>query len=306
MKKLKSILALMIAMVIMCASVCSTFAVDTNDELSKASIKLYNLCWESVYDYGVPASKYGCYFDPAPGERIISIESESFLRAQALLHEADDMLSQPVDNQPTLEEYEYMYNRFYEALNSLVLYKGMLNSMIIFCSEEKNDNGYYSDELWSEFCEKLENAKTVYADPDNTHDFIVTEAFFELLHSHFKLCASNTMFGDVDNDSEINIMDATYIQMACAKLVDFNSSQYVIAKKDITYATEIQRYLSSLTDNVDINNSRINTYVDYVDYSDIHSDNFRFKSWKYNYRYIAYTTPTPVSYPVYLDDWLYE
>ena len=41
MKRLKSILALMVAMVIMCASVCSTFAVDTNDELSEASKKLY-------------------------------------------------------------------------------------------------------------------------------------------------------------------------------------------------------------------------------------------------------------------------
>lgn len=306
MKRLKAILALIIAMVIMCASVCSTFAVDTNDELSKASKKLYNLCWESVYDYGVEASKYGCNFYSAPGERAPTIESKSYLRAQALLHEANDLLSQPGGNQPTLEEYEDMYNRFYEALNSLVLYKGMLYELISFCSEENNDNGYYNDELWSEFCEKLENAKAVYADPDNTHDFIVTEAYFELLHSHFKLCASNTKYGDLDNDSEISIIDVTYVQMACAKLIDFNSSQYVIAKKDITYATEIQRYIASLSETIVRGNSNLNTYMEFVDYSDIHSSEFKFKSWKFHNLYISYTTPTPYSYPVYLEGWLYE
>ncbi len=305
MKKLKSILALMIAMVIMCISVCSACAVESQEDLLAAYTDLHTLCWESVYDYGVTSSKYGCYFYNAPGEDIPSIESESFYKAQAFLHEADDLLNHSLVGDHTVEEYEELYNKFYEALNSLVLTKGMLNSMIIFCSEEKNDNGYYSDELWSDFCEELEEAKAVYADPDNSKDFIVTEAYFELLHSHFRLCASNTMYGDVDNDSEITVMDATNVQMACAKLRDFNSSQYIIAKKDVTYASEIQRYIASLSANIVREDSKLDTYVDYVDYSDIHSDKFRFKSWKYNYRYIASTTSTPVSYPVYLEGWLY-
>ena len=305
MKKLKSILALMIATVIMCLSISSIFAVEVNEELYEANKKLFILCWESVYDYGVGANKRGCYFYTAPGERVPSIEGESYLRAQAFLHEADDLINRyAVDNQ-TVEQYEELYDKFYNALNSLVLSKGMLKELISFCSEEENYNGYYSDELWSEFCDKLDNAKAVYADPNNTKDFIVTEAYFELLHSHFKLCASNTMYGDVDNDSKITIMDATYVQMVCAKLRDFNSSQYLIAKKDVAYASEIQRYISSITENIVIENSKLDTYIDYVDYSDIHSENFRFKSWKYNYHYINYTTPTPVSYPTYLDDWLY-
>ena len=309
MKKLKSILSLMIAMVIMCLSVSSTFAVELTEERYEANKKLFHLCWESVYDYGVTASKYGCYFYNAPGERIPNIESESYVKAQEILHETDDFLSNSRYNNTfiyKLEDFNIQYDKLYIALNSLVLHKAMLNSMIIFCSEEKNDNGYYSDELWTEFCEKLDNAKAVYADPDNSKDFIVTEAYFELLHSHFKLCASNTMYGDVDNDSEITIMDATYVQKACAKLIDFNSSQVIIAEKNVAYASEIQRYLSSLTDNVDIKNSNLNTYIEFVVYSDIHSSEFKFKSWKYHNLYISYTTPTPHSYPVYLDDWLYS
>ena len=305
MKKLKSILALMIAMVIMCLSVSSTFAVELTEERYEANKKLFHLCWESVYDYGVTASKYGCYFYNAPGEKIPNIESESCLRAREILHESDDLLNMYRDDNCTVEDYKKQYDKLYNALNSLVLHKAMLNSMLLFCSEENNDNGYYNDELWTDFCEKLDNAKAVYADPDNSKNFIVTEAYFELLHSHFKLCASNTMYGDVDNDSEITIMDATYVQMACAKLKDFNSSQYIIAKKDVAYATEIQRYIASLSENIVREDSKLDTYIEYVDYSDIHSDEFRFKSWKYNYRYIASTTSTPVSYPVYLEGWLY-
>ena len=311
MKKLKTILALMLATVIMCFSVTPAFAEDSEHDLKAAYSKLHGLCWEAVYDYGITASKQGCYFNNFPGERIPNVTSKSSLVGREVLHETDDFLNDSLvngnvnTNSFTVEDFEKQYNKFYTTLNSLVLSKGTLKAMILFCSEEQNNNGYYSDELWNDFCEKLNTAQAIYDAPETTEDFVVTETYFELLHSHFKLCSSNTMFGDIDNDSALTIMDVSYIQKACAELVTLNSSQQLIAKKDIAYASEIQRYIAFFCDNVDIENSSLNTYIEYTEYSDIHSDKFRFRSWKYNYFYIEYTTPTPVSYPVYLDNWIY-
>ena len=123
-------------------------------------------------------------------------------------------------------------------------------------------------------------------------------AFFELLHSYFKLCSSNTTFGDVDNDDKITVKDAAALQKALAKIEDFNSSQKLISTFNITYVTQIQKYLAQIESTLYIEASAIEDYIKYTELSNVHSDEFRFESWKYNCFYVDYISER--NYPVYL------
>ncbi len=308
MKKLKAILALLLAMVIMCFSVTPAFAEDSQEDLEIAFVELDNLCWQAVYDYGIASYEFDCPYQAEPGALIMIISEESFREGEEILNDTDRFMNKYTAdkrlglNSYTIEDFEKQYEKFYNTLNSRVVSKYMLNNLISFCKEEES-NGYYNDELWNDFCEKLNTAQAIYDDPEIIEDFVVTETYFVLLHSHFKLCSSNTMFGDIDNDSALTIMDVSYIQKACAELVTLNSSQQLIAKKDVTYASEIQRYIASFCDNVDIENSELNTYIEYTEYSDIHSDKFRFRSWKFNHFYMDKIRNR--KFPVYLDSSFY-
>lgn len=309
MKKLKTILALMIAMVIMCISVNPAFSANTlneqmeielYDDLSEAYERLDALCWSAVYDYGVSSTNRNSAYKIEPGVLVLTLTNDSLERGREALDETSEFLDNySVEPESyTYENFENQYTKLKGVLDTLVVSKGTLKSLINFCAEEKNDTGYYSEVLWDDFTERLSNAQVVCEDETIVEDYIVTETFFELLHSHFNLCSSNTKFGDIDNDGDISVIDATYLQMALASIEKLNSSQKLISKSDILYATEIQRYVAKLVYSLEIENSTLGDYVEYTKYSDIHAPSFRFDSWKYNYFYVNYISDR--NYPVYL------
>ncbi len=271
-----------------------------NKDLSGIYDELDALCWSAVYDYGVSSTNRDSAYQIEPGVLVLTLTNESLEKGREVLDETSDFLDNySVEPEVyTYEDYENQYNRLKSTLDSLVVSKGALRSLINFCTEEKNGNGYYSEELWNEFVEKLNNAQSVYDDEVIVEEYRITESFFELLHSHLMLCSSNTMFGDIDNDGKISVLDATQLQRALAKLGELNSSQKLISESNILYATEIQRYLAKLVYSLEIENSILDDYVEYTMYSNIHAPNFRFESWKYNYFFVNYISDH--NYPVYL------
>ncbi len=271
-----------------------------NNDLSVAYQKLDELCWSAVFDYGVSSTDRNSPYKYEPGVLVLTLTNDSLDRGREALDDTSDFLNNySIEPEKyTLDDFENQYAKLKSTLDSLVFSKNTLRALIEFCFEEKNDTGYYSEELWNEFTQKLSNAQAVYDNEEIVEDYRVTEAYFELLHSHFKLCSSNTMFGDVDNDGKISIVDATHLQRALAEIEFLNSSQKLISKFDLLYATKIQRYIVMLESTLDIDNSTLDVYAQYTKYSDIHTQSFKFKSWKYNYFYVSYISDH--NYPTYL------
>ena len=273
---------------------------DPYEDLSQAYENLDALCWSAVYDYGVSSTNRNSAYKIEPGVLVLTLTNDSLERGREVLDETSDFLdSYSVEPEAySYEDFKNQYAKLKNVLDSSVISKGALKSLINFCTEEKNDIGYYYEDLWSEFVEKLNNAQAIYDNDEIVEDYKVTEVYFELLHSHFKLCSSNTTFGDVDNDGEISILDATYVQRNLAKIEEINSSQKLISKSDILYATEIQRYIVKLNSVLEIENSRLDDFVEYTAFSNVHSQGFKFESWKHNYFYVDYMSIS--NYPEYL------
>lgn len=270
------------------------------DDLSEAYIKLDALCWSAVYDYGVSSANRDSAYRIEPGVLILKLTNESLEKGREVLDETSNFLDgYTVEPETyTYEDFENQYTKLKNTLDSLVIDKVALKSLINFCLDEKNDKEYYNDELWNNFTEKVNNAQDVYGNDNIVEDYKVTEVFFELLHSYFELCSSNTMFGDIDGDDKITVKDATFLQKALAGIENFNSSQKLVSEFNITYATQIQKYLAQIESTLDIETSVIEDYIMYTEYSNIHSEVFRFESWKYNYFYVNYISDR--NYPIYL------
>ena len=296
MKKVISILMIMVLLV----SVLAVSAFATESGMSEYYDKLDALCWSAVYDYGVSSNNRDCPYKYEPGVLVISLTNESLKKGREALEETSEFLDgYTVDpDSYTFDAFENQYAKLKGVLDTLVVSKGSLRSLINFCAKEKNHDGYYDEELWTQFVEKLNYAQVVYDDNTIVEDYEITECYFELLHSHFKLCSSNQMFGDIDNNGEISVLDATHLQRALARTEDLNSSQKLISKSDILYATQIQRHIAKLDATLYIENSTLDSFVIYTEYSNIHSQNFKFKSWKYDYFYVSDISDH--NYPIYL------
>ena len=254
MKKLKSILALMIAMVIMCLSVLPAFASDiAKEKLNELRFKIYDVAEE--FNMKVDGSYY-----PVEGEVFLNYTDETYNNLNSVLNVASEYI---IDNETgiyfgeiePIDEMDELMADIDKAYTEMVLEKRELEYLVSYCQSEINNN-YYSDEVWNDFLEELEAAKTTLADKTIV-DTRVTDAFWSLFESYNKLCLYNDVLGDVDGNGEITIMDVTSIQRYLAKLTDFNSSQKFVGwvstsysgEMNITCATEIQKYMAQLTDN---------------------------------------------------------
>lgn len=254
MKKLRMIIALMIAMVIMCISALPAFA----SEIAKEKLK------ELQFKIGDVAEEfnmkvYGSYY-PVEGEAFLNYTDETYDNLEAVLNVASrfvidltpDVYSGAVE---PFDEIEYHMAAIDEAYAQMILEKSELEFLVNFCEAETN-NGYYGDKVWSNFTEKLDTAKVILAD-ESIVDTRVNDAFWVLFESYNQLCLYNDVMGDVNGDSAVTVIDATLIQRYIAKLTEFNSSQKFVGwlctsysgELDITSATEIQRYIAQLTDN---------------------------------------------------------
>lgn len=254
MKKLRTILALMIAMVIMCISVSTAFASElAKEKLKELQFKIYDVAEE--FNMEVDGGYY-----PVEGEAFLIYTDETYDNLNSVLNVANqfvtditpDVYSGEVEPFDEIEEHMVAID---EAYAQMILEKSELEFLVNFCEAETN-SGYYGDEVWDSFTEQLDAAKAILND-ESIVDTRVTEAFWSLMEAYNQLCLYNNVMGDVDGDGVVTVMDASLIQLYLAKLTDLNSSQKYVAlveisysgEMDITSATEIQKYIAKLADN---------------------------------------------------------
>ncbi len=291
MKKLKLILSLMIAVMILCLSISTAFAVDTQDDayMYEKVGELHDLCMMSVNVYGASAKDDN--YSHKPGVVYLSISN---------LHEINEALNEATDiiykygypmvfenyNGVTQEEIQLAYDNLEKAMNKATVDKSEIEVLIGFCLREKNDN-YYPNEVWAEFENSISYAKEVLRDEDAKGEDC-NRAYFLMMYNYNKLCVVNQQYGDVDFDGKVTVADVTKLQRIIAKLDDANSSILQICKTDVTYATEIQRYMASLSDNIDVFPARFEYMNDNIECSNYDSQLWYFNSWRMNYLFMDY------------------
>ncbi len=289
MKKLKLILSLMLAVVILCLSVSTAFAVDTQDDsyIYEKIGELHDLCMMSVNVYGASAKDDN--YSHKPGVVYLSISNLNEINEA--LDEATDIIYRygyPMVfenyNGVTQEEIQLAYDNLEDAMNRATVDKSEVEVLIDFCLREKND-GYYPDEVWAEFENSISYAQEVLSDEDaKGEDY--NRAYFLMMYNYNKLCVVNQQYGDIDFDGKVTVADVTKLQRIIAQIDDTNSSILQICKTDITYATEIQRYLASLVDNIDVYPTRFGYLNDNIECSNYDSQLWYFNSWRMNYLFM--------------------
>lgn len=153
----------------------------------------------------------------------------------------DDLVLEIYSNNSSVWTDDYFrekYDEVIEASKNMVLAKSELEFAYNICVNESNSGNYYSDDIWSDFEEKLSNANAVIKD-NTIIDTRVNDAYWELIHSFNVLCSSNTTKGDVNNDGHVSILDATIVQKSLVGLTPkLNSSQSYVSKISSDYYGE--------------------------------------------------------------------
>ncbi len=297
MKKYKRLISLLLALVLVCLSAVTAFAVDTEEELNKKLIELYNLNLEMFYAFGIGQD---FYFPPEPGSqdpdpnwlKIVDSESAEETCWEALFmyltyEEGRDYY----DGEINLETATLLCDKMHEELRNIVIDRVEVEELVAICEKENNDNGYYDEELWNDFQSELAQAKELLAD-ESIVDRRVNTAFYELMYQYDRLCASCIIYCDVDNDGAMRIMDATYVQRYLVGLETLNSAQMMIlpVKKvkdvNIIHATYIQRYLVDLEEyDNSVKHLNMSKLFDNLGKADYTSDEFEYDSIRYNQIY---------------------
>lgn len=286
MNKFKSILALMIAMVIMCVSAASTYA-DTSTQVEN-DLEIYRKFHRLSEDSGDYRSTF--ILDPELGVGAFPLDCD-LDSAQDMIIATDEVCQFYIDVTDkkvliTDERIAELYLKLEKAAEKIIIKNNELEYIIDLCSAEKNDDGYYSEELWDSFQSKLAKAIEVYNKGENTIE--VSHAYWDLLFAYNDLCVVSPVSGDVDCDGKLTVMDATVVQRSIAQLCDLNSAQltvlneYKSEKVTVLHATNIQRYLAQLDEKYEsyhLVRLLQNTHRMCLFYNDIFST-YRYLTWQ--------------------------
>lgn len=291
MKKLKMILALIIAMIVLCTSSLCAFATETQeDAVIYAKIEeLHDLCMMAVNVYGAFVQDGNYSHDPG----IIYLSISNFDDINAALKNATDLIHRygyPMIfenyNGITRDEINDAYDNLKAEMDKATVVKGELKVLIDFCLTEKNDN-YYPDEAWSKFKNSISEAQVILDDVNSVGDDY-NRAYWDMLYNYNKLCIINQEYGDINFDGQVNIFDVTKLQRILAQLENSNSSIRQISRLDINYVTDIQRLLASLTDDISVYPARFEYMITNVESTNYHSQQWYFNSWRMNYLFLEY------------------
>lgn len=291
MKKLRCLLSLLLVVVLITISAVSAFAVEKYNFTYDEFLKLDLLCWECVNDYGV-CSTVNKTYTTMPGQRNFRIEDSSYKAIRKALDEAVVYVDGTVPYEDiTSQDLQEKYDNLYNEMQKVVIHKYVLLQLINYCEEIKDENGYYDILLWSDFQSELLNAKEVYEDKAIV-DFRCTEAFFNLLYSYNKLCTSNTVAGDVNNDGVVSIHDATLMQKILCGMKTATGSQTLVGGIypdffDINSVTSIQKYLAKIITE-QLKCRYLDEMISTIEESNINSDLWQYTSWQNNVFYNEY------------------
>ena len=246
MKRIKMILALMIAMVIICVSVLTAFAKDMDEE-----VNVYTLA-DDLQEYTAEYLRtFRLEFEQTPGSLPLNCCLDSASELLAVCEEVENFYLEVIDTRvPTVEEINSYYRRLDEAAKKVILYRGELKYLIDHCGYETNDDSYYPQDIWEHFQDCLERAVDVYT--KEIRGIEVSQVYWDLKFAYNELCVVNTVSGDLDNSGKLSIFDVTLVQMNLVQMCSFNSSQLTILNESsednitIMDATKLQLAIAEL------------------------------------------------------------
>ncbi len=295
MKKLKFIIALMLAIVIMCVSSLPAFsATDAEWGLYLKMYDLLNLCEEAHFAYGIGYSITEPVI-PGSSNKPNYLACSDTTELEKTWEEACPMVEgyfdsymNPYDGEISIETATAKYNALREELYKIVIDRNELELLVTFCEKESNIDSYYEVQLWDDFQAEIAQAKELLADKSIT-DMRVNTAYFELMYMFNLLCTSNQVAEDLDNDGSMTILDATYIQRYLVGYETINSSQilvlgdYKIEDVDVLDATTIQKMCAKLSES--IGSLVLENLIFDLEKSNPQSDEFELSSWRKNLVY---------------------
>lgn len=275
MKKIKKIAALLLCLCMLVASAAMAVPAAAQEDYEKdetwlLQAELSELYYRGEYkfDHDLPPSRYPVY------------TAETLTVMLEKMEEAEEYVKYDPDNLSnlTIANLTAAYKNLEAAYDGLRVRTDVLQELYDVAKNETNDAYYYSrryypEEMWKSYCGALEQAEKVLAAPD---DDAVTGAYFNLRSQFNRLCKSNQMAGDVDNNGRVNVSDVLYLQKYLAKLVPMNSSQkFVAAVSAFTLETVnaddviiMQKYLAGSKEELlgfdlaDINQRDYNSLID--------------------------------------------
>lgn len=296
MKKLKAILALMIAMAIMCISMSTTFAAtDAEKELYKKMYDLLELCEEAHFAFGIG---YSITESVEPGypnrpKYLACSDTTELVKAWEdacpMVEGYFDSYMSPYDGEISIETATAKYDTLHEELYKIVIDRSELKLLVAFCEQESNDNNYYEAQLWDDFQSEIAQSKELLADESIT-DMRVNIAYYELMYQFNLLCITNRIAFDVDNDELITILDATCIQLILAGYRNINYSQLVVLDKveksgvNIIDVTFVQRYCAHYYSS-SLESASLDSLANRIEMCNPESDEFELSSFRYNWVY---------------------
>lgn len=302
MKKI-NVFALILAVVIICFSVNSAFAVtDAEKELYRKMNSLLNLCEEAHFAYGIG---YSITEPVYPGSPIKPkyLNCSDTTELERAWEDACPMIKAyfyshmfTYDGEISIETATAKYDTLHDELYKVAIDRSELELLVAFCEQESNDDGYYETQIWDDFQSEIAQSKELLGD-EMIADSRMNTAYYELMYQLNLLCTCNQVPGDLDHDGRMSVMDATYVQRYVAEKTTVNFSQmlvtgnYKIDGMSIITATTIQRKCAKIIDRY--NPDVLEMMIKDLEKSNPESEEFELSSWRNNFIYY-YSTESAI------------
>ena len=233
--RLKKFFVAVLASIIPVMSAVPALAVDNELFSATSSLMSYVRDCEMeyiYYGYNVPCT--APIWSPASRNRMLAIIDETENKTYE-----------------TLEDVAEQRAKVEQVVETMTVSSHELEFMIDIYEKEENYDNYYSDEAWSEFTALLEDGKIALENGDEENIHLT---YIRMRNGFNKLCLYNTVAGDVNNDTVVDVKDVTYLQIKLAQKANFTSSQklvlsgfdeyYEVLNSSVSTVTNLQMYLA--------------------------------------------------------------
>lgn len=236
MKKVISLLLVLISLSFICLEVNAQTTVTNGDELERESYY-----FRRVYVSGYDVPNMGPYY-----------AEESVNLMLGIINDNLDLVERSENGEEiTPEMFQAGYDRMVEAVEFMYMDDKELELLIKMNKSQKNLDNYFDDDMWNEYQQAIISAEEALASGDLKS---IDEHYYKMLYQHVKLCAYNPTGGDVNGDGIFNVNDVTYYQKKLANNPDdLNYSQILVSlvigsdiEPNINTATNIQKELVGL------------------------------------------------------------
>lgn len=239
MKKTKTIVSCLLAIVMLAVSIVPVLALGEGDTI--------NLSWEKqkVEEYADQCEDLYVYYYHVAPVNVPTWSDESTQRMKETVTKVRD----EVYKCETVEEVNSYRALLDDAVEKMCISSSELKWMLDYMERDYNSTGYYDDDTYAELKNIYETAQAAI---ESEVDVDIHNSYIDMRNELNKLCGYNLVRYDVDMDGEFNIKDCTYLQLYLADFVSLNSSQSYVAgfvhNSTIKEVTQKQMILAKLSE----------------------------------------------------------